>query len=263
MSSTPPGWYDDGHGARRWWDGTRWTEHTQATAEAPAGTDAGTPATAVTGAPEPTGVVPPSAGLPAGAGLPPAAGAPAYPQEAGGPHPGLYPEVPPRKKSNLWIVWVVIGVIVLGLVITAIVVIPMLLTSVLNAAGGGTQPGNADEEAAVEAVELYDDAWSEADCDKFFAATTESFRSQIGLEDCAAFEGEAQGFGEATDEYEITVTGITRDGGTITVATTETYLSLTDDENQPLATPEPAEMHYEYYVVADGERWAIDDAASD
>jgi hypothetical protein len=22
-----PGWYDDGHGKQRWWDGARWTEH--------------------------------------------------------------------------------------------------------------------------------------------------------------------------------------------------------------------------------------------
>lgn len=28
MTTTPPGWYDDGHGATRWWDGSRWTEHT-------------------------------------------------------------------------------------------------------------------------------------------------------------------------------------------------------------------------------------------
>ncbi|TDN91940.1 hypothetical protein EV279_1449 [Microbacterium sp. BK668] len=163
----------------------------------------------------------------------------------------------------MWIVWVVIGVVVLGMVIAAIVLIPMLLTSLVGAAGGGTEPGDADERAAVDAVELYDDAWSEVDCDKFFAATTESFRAQIGLPDCAAFEGEAQGFSESIDDYDIEVTGITRAGGTITVATTETYLSLTDDENQPLATPEPTEVHYEYYVVADGERWAIDDAASD
>ena len=27
MSATPPGWYDDGHGALRWWDGLQWTEH--------------------------------------------------------------------------------------------------------------------------------------------------------------------------------------------------------------------------------------------
>lgn len=24
----PAGWYPDGYGAQRWWDGTRWTEHT-------------------------------------------------------------------------------------------------------------------------------------------------------------------------------------------------------------------------------------------
>lgn len=30
MSSTitPPGWYDDGHGSLRWWDGSQWTTHT-------------------------------------------------------------------------------------------------------------------------------------------------------------------------------------------------------------------------------------------
>lgn len=26
--TTPPGWYPDGSGAQRWWDGSRWTEHT-------------------------------------------------------------------------------------------------------------------------------------------------------------------------------------------------------------------------------------------
>lgn len=25
---TPPGWYDDGHGSLRWWDGAQWTQHT-------------------------------------------------------------------------------------------------------------------------------------------------------------------------------------------------------------------------------------------
>ncbi|QIG39799.1 DUF2510 domain-containing protein [Microbacterium sp. 4R-513] len=274
MSSTPPGWYDDGHGARRWWDGARWTEQTQ-TQTPDAVTDAASPVAPAGPDPvhqpeAPAAVYPLAAG---GSVYPPAAGdpvfptepgGPVYPPEAGGPYgPGPYAESQPaQKRSKLWIVWVVIGVVVLGLVITAIVVIPMLLSSVF-AAGGGIKPGNDDEQAAVDAVQLYDDAWSEVDCDKFFAATTESFRAQIGLAECDSFEGEAQGFSESTDEYEIAVTDISRDGGTITVATTETYLSLTDDENQPLATREPAEVHYEYYVVADGDHWAIDDAASD
>ncbi|GAA3830377.1 DUF2510 domain-containing protein [Nocardioides panacisoli] len=27
--TTPPGWYPDGQGGQRWWDGQQWTEHTQ------------------------------------------------------------------------------------------------------------------------------------------------------------------------------------------------------------------------------------------
>lgn len=29
QGTTPPGWYDDGQGAQRWWDGSQWTDHTQ------------------------------------------------------------------------------------------------------------------------------------------------------------------------------------------------------------------------------------------
>lgn len=29
MSTTPPGWYDDGSGAERWWNGTGWEEYRQ------------------------------------------------------------------------------------------------------------------------------------------------------------------------------------------------------------------------------------------
>lgn len=31
MSTTPAGWYDDGSGSQRWWDGRQWTEHTTPT----------------------------------------------------------------------------------------------------------------------------------------------------------------------------------------------------------------------------------------
>jgi hypothetical protein len=33
--STPAGWYNDGSGQQRWWDGTRWTEHLAAREPAP------------------------------------------------------------------------------------------------------------------------------------------------------------------------------------------------------------------------------------
>lgn len=34
-ANTPPGWYDDGHGSLRWWDGSQWTTHTAPLAAQP------------------------------------------------------------------------------------------------------------------------------------------------------------------------------------------------------------------------------------
>lgn len=34
--STPQGWYDDGRGNQRWWDGVQWTSHTATSSAAPA-----------------------------------------------------------------------------------------------------------------------------------------------------------------------------------------------------------------------------------
>ncbi|WP_181407491.1 DUF2510 domain-containing protein [Nocardioides sambongensis] len=39
--STPPGWYPDGQGNQRWWDGTQWTDHTQPGTGADGGAGAG------------------------------------------------------------------------------------------------------------------------------------------------------------------------------------------------------------------------------
>jgi hypothetical protein len=52
---TPAGWYDDGHGQLRWWDGQRWTEHT-APPTAPTAATASTAATAPTATSAVTGV---------------------------------------------------------------------------------------------------------------------------------------------------------------------------------------------------------------
>lgn len=41
--TTPAGWYDDGSGRQRWWDGQQWTEHFAPAASAPAAPAAETP----------------------------------------------------------------------------------------------------------------------------------------------------------------------------------------------------------------------------
>lgn len=220
MTSTPPGWYDDGHGAQRWWDGVRWTENVQPTA-APA---------------DPVVTLRDAA-------------APAYPAAP-----------PPRQKSNLWIVWVVIGVLVLGLVITAIVLIPMLLGGFF--AGSGDEPSDPDERAALAAVDLWDEAWDEVDCDKFFEATTEDFRAEISLADCAAFEEQAQFFTDSTDDYDVEVDSIQLEGDTIVVTTTETYETTVGEDGETLDSAEHVEETWQYYVIQVGDGWVIDDAGT-
>src|SRR5690606_10346314 len=53
--STPAGWYDDGSGRQRWWDGTQWTDHFADAAQAGGGevaqSAAGSPGATLTAAP--------------------------------------------------------------------------------------------------------------------------------------------------------------------------------------------------------------------
>lgn len=245
MSATPPGWYDDGHGAQRWWDGAQWTEHVQHAAPASA---VATPATGTDAAP--------AAWTTGGAET-----APGYPGAAAQP---AYPPVPPAKKSNLWIVWVVLGVLAVGAVITAIIVIPMLLVSTFGqggSSGGGTGELSPDETAAVATVELYDQAWQDVDCDLYFSVTTEAFRDEIQLPDCASFDDAATFFAESNDDYVVTVTDVWTEDDVIMVATDENYTTTVDEDGEPLSSPEDVKDLWEYYLIDSGEAWVIDDAA--
>ena len=212
MTTTPPGWYDDGHDATRWWDGTRWTEHV------------------------------------------------ADPGAVDGRATVTAPAAPPGPaKSRLWIVWVVLGVVVLAIVILAATLVPRLIAG-LGAAGplaGGTA-ADPDQRAAVAAVELYDEAWQSADCTSYVASTTESFRTQSGLTDCSAFETEAETFTDAVEDYEIDVTDVRRDGDAIVVTTTETYTALVGEDGAPLDEPTEDSIDWVYTIVADGDDWLID-----
>ena len=284
MATTPPGWYDDGHGALRWWDGAQWTEHVVAPdpeTDADAPTEAeivasaeAAPLPAETAAAAALGVgVPPAAGAPAlpadpvepGIGEYPAAGHPDHPQ---GAYPGGYPgeagatgiftAATAPRKSKLWIVWVVLGVVMLGLVIGAAVLIPVILG--MNAGGGasGVAPSSDDEQAAVAAVELYDDAWQNVDCDAYVASTSESFR-EASWPDCESFTADAEGFAAEGENYAVEVLDIEADGGEIVVSTNETYDALTDEDGEPLDEPERTEIAYEYTLVSIDGEWVIDD----
>ena len=274
MATTPPGWYDDGRGALRWWDGAQWTEHVQTpdpepavdahhepapTLESAAMPDAGSPATATPFAP---GELAPEELAPA-ATYPPSA-PPGYPGGfPGGSAPsGAFISATEPKKSKMWILWVVIGVVLLGVVVLAAVLLPIVIGLFGSVAGGGNSGAASDDQAAaVAAVELYDEAWGTADCEKFQAATTEGFREVLQLPDCASFTAASQGFIDSVQDYELTVTSVENDSDEqITVVTSETYTSMFDDQGNPAEEALPSEDKYAYIVVPAGDGWAINEA---
>jgi len=269
MKTTPPGWYDDGHGALRWWDGTQWTEHVaQPDAESsPAPTEAEivagqlgfehetAPAQAAPVAEPGVTGQPGLSAQPAYAAAPYTPGAQGYPQGAypGAPAGGAFAAATePRKSSKLWIVWVVLGVVLLGIVIAAAVLIPLLM---LSAATAGSTGDTDDERAAVSAVELYDDAWQDGDCDALTRATTENFRVENGFTDCATFEDQAAAFNAGLDDYDIRVTDVETLGEEVVVTTEETYTEIADGDDAGSAQGSAV---YEYTVVDSGDAWLID-----
>ncbi|WP_322411470.1 DUF2510 domain-containing protein [Microbacterium invictum] len=265
MTTNPPGWYDYGPGTRRWWDGAKWTEHVQSTeggtdAAPAAGSDQGEvapsdPAAIAANDPAP---LPQDGGGYATAGPPPSApgfaGAPGY-----APAGGAFTAATDPKKSKLWILWVVLGVVLLGIVIAAAVLIPILI-GVFSAAGGVDE---ADQQDAVRAVELYDEAWREGDCDKYLEATSEGFREASGLPDCAAFDEQAAGFAASVQNYQTEVVGITVEESTVFVDTAETYESFFTAEGEPVETPVPIEESWQYTVIEIDGAWVIDNAYYD
>ena len=131
MTTTSPGWYDDGHGSTRWWDGANWTERVltqdanEPVAESVVVTAPSSPierattatASLYTAAPATPGAAPPSPG-----GTPYSRGrAQAHDTHSGGyviahPSQGLAPAVTATesRRSRAWVVWVLLAVVLLG-----------------------------------------------------------------------------------------------------------------------------------------------------
>lgn len=105
MSGTPPGWYPDAQGVKRWFDGTSWTEHTQDAAPQtppPAPPQAPQPPAPPAAAPEPA-----APATPWGAPSYPPASPPAYQssyapaQPYGQPAYGAPTPPGPRRRTGL------------------------------------------------------------------------------------------------------------------------------------------------------------------
>jgi len=237
MTAKPPGWYDDGRGALRWWDGAQWTEHSAV--------------------PDPEGADTADDG-----------GIEELPEELRGADAddfhdgasGAFGAATESKKSKLWIVWAVLGVVLLAIVVAIAVVVPLLF---LAAQSGGEQPGGvaadgADETAAVAAVHRYNKAWLDGDCDQYTEATTPAFREAESNPDCPAFEEASQFFADSVEGYAVTVTAIENNGGTISVSTTDVYDSYLDDSGAIGDQARALTDRFTYVLAYAGDGWAID-----
>lgn len=172
---TPPGWYDDGSGQQRWWDGNGWTEHV-APAPAPE------PAAAAPVGVEPVAVEAVAAEVVAAEV---AAAAPEYSPQAPA-QPGSVPSADPAwaaqaaaaaaKKRNP-LPWILggAGAFVLLLIVGALVVANLL--------GGATKAGEPRD-----AILKFWDSWQSSDCEQMESVTTIGLRESTGWTTCAAFK---------------------------------------------------------------------------
>ena len=243
MTTVPPGWYDDGHGGTRWWDGAGWTEHLALPAAVePVQSDAL------------AGASPYWGGEPSDDQLDPVASVSS--SEPGRPRP--------------WIAWVVFGAVGLGLVLAFGFGSQLVLPKGESGTGEAIEEPaveepapvlvlTVDEQAAVDTVERYNEAWLTGDCDAFFATTTSPFRAEVGLTDCELFAETSKEFADSVDDYETSIRSVITQGETISVSTTEAYsTTFVYDSGDDTGVPVDYEDAYEYQLVkyvAGG--WAI------
>ena len=265
MTTASPGWYDDGHGAIRWWDGANWTDHV---AEQAGDRSAEQP-TAVTvplypGAQSPAAPVPPF--------IPPDGHAAPYPSH----RHDAFAEPAEPSTSRMWVVWVILGVVVVGVVVALALLTPILLAGFATGSSPSPAPSTppstapssapsitesgeaqvegapsaADQEAAVDAVERHNQSWLTGDCDAYFATTTEEFRTTImQVDDCETFAIESRLFAGQVDDYQTTIGEVETIGSAIAVSTTESYTSRYDAEGNQTDEPTNYQDRYEYILL--------------
>ena len=251
--STPPGWYPDGQGGQRWWDGNQWTEHTQppsggapAAPAAPAAPSAPS-APGVPGGDLPTQVAPnrasnypaqpqqpqqPQYGAPAGGGYGQPAGQPGFGQQ---PPFGGYPSTGGSSGGGKGKLIAIIGAAV-GAVILVVVLLFVLFKVVLGGGPGGVAEDylNAqldrdyEKQCDLSAEKLQDELLASADADDCgdYADKQEDAEKE--------FEDQIKEFEDILDDTDIEIEAgdVKEDGDKATVDVTIKYEYTGDDDDK-------------------------------
>lgn len=185
MAGPAAGWYDDGRGCLRWWDGTSWTEHTAASGAATS----------------PAALIPPVA--------PAVPAAPVAPADSTSPTAPVAPQRAHRRRLGP-------GAITL-IILAALVYNAIPLGVVL-----GLTTGLATLSPTTAVVD-YVQAWDAGDCAAFKdTVTAENFEQDWGS--CGAFQDARESVADAYEgDSVVVVTDLEIDGSTAVVGTRETY----------------------------------------
>lgn len=268
QGGTPPGWYDDGQGNQRWFDGTQWTDHVQPAAAAPPATPAAPatpePPAAPPSSPPPSSadvtMVAPPRDLSGGAqpGYTPPGQQPGYTPPAtpgyGTPAPGGYAPVggaqPPAWQNQFPPAGGSGGgkgklIAIIGGAVALLVIIVIVLVVVLTGGdddGGSGGGGNANLDTPAGVAEAYLAAASEFDfervCELSSTSETETEFQGADVDSCSAlgdyYDQQFATFGvdKFQDDISIDVEigDVTEDGDTASVDYTVHSEYTGDDE---------------------------------
>lgn len=259
-STTPPGWYDDGQGGRRWWDGSQWGPPGQQPPAAPGGAPdlgkpTGGPPSTPPSTPPPTQQLPQQPGYgqpgqqygapggqpgspygPPGGGSPygpPGGGSPYGPPGGGYPGPGgAYPGGPPPRRNRTGLVLGIVG----GLVALAVVAVVLVLVL------GGSDGPSGDDPA--ETVQAFVDASRDEDCDALDELVTDKVRPLLAT--CGQASDAPEGTPQINaDDVDVEIGDAQEDGDTATVPVT---YSIPGEES----------VSFDYTLVKQDDVWLID-----
>jgi hypothetical protein len=235
-NTAPPGWYDDGKGGQRWWDGSRW---------GPEGQPPATPTTPMPTSPPPTSPPPtiatPTSAPPTSAPQPSygTAGAAAAGYPPPGPDYGTPSTAGPGNRKGL-----LIGLIggLVGVVVLVIILVIAL---------GGSGPSSDDP---AETVQSFFDAARDGDCDAAVELLTDNAQETLDPDDCESADP-AEEFGDSV-ELEVGDAEIDGDDATVPVSLA---VDPDSEELEGLGSLIPSDVTIDFQLTKVDGAWLIDD----